>query len=137
MSDDLVLKNVRDIILFVFLLSVFIFFLLLNSFFAVLILLFGSLFYGFYSKSPIKSALLGFLFPAVFVLIAYLMNGSAEVHRIFPFYIILFITGSLSGLFAGLLKDGTEENQSFNFVCFFLSLLFAMIGLAHFISGIN
>ncbi|WNY24400.1 hypothetical protein MmiHf6_17310 [Methanimicrococcus hongohii] len=130
-------SGIKNTALFLILLLFFILFVSSgNNFYgmlAFLLLLFGSFFYGLYSKNPILSGLLGFLLPVIFLIFVYFEDGSAEVQRIFWYYCVL----SFTGLFSGFLVSIRTENTNFNGICFLFSVAFVIIGLFHFLSGIN
>lgn len=128
-------KELKNILVFFCLLFFFILSLLFNaSIIPIIFLLFCGFFYGIYSKNPILSSLLGILFPII--LVTYLVHESAEIQRIFRYYIFLIFTGFFSGFFAGFtLKK--FNNYYYNIFFFFISLIFLFTGAIYYISGIN
>ncbi|MDL2261002.1 hypothetical protein LJC08_02015 [Methanimicrococcus sp. OttesenSCG-928-J09] len=96
-------------------------------------MLFGSFFYGFFSKAPVKAGFLGFLFPVIFLILVYFDSGSAEIQRIFWYHIIQ----SFIGLFSGFLAGVRTKNVDLNAFCFLLAIGFIILGFFHFLSGTN
>ncbi|WNY24168.1 hypothetical protein MmiHf6_14970 [Methanimicrococcus hongohii] len=96
-------------------------------------ILFGSLFYGFFSKNQKKSFLFGFLIPLFFCLYSFLIDGIDVAVRIFPFYLLLSLLSGLSGFFAAV----DFENPAKNKVCYFISAVLIIIMVILIISGIN
>ena len=135
-------KELRIIFVFLFLLTLFALSLLfINSFvpeiIIVLLLLFGSFFYGLYSKNPILAGLLGALFPIIFAVFLFHNESDAEIQRVFSYYVVETLIGLFTGLFSGFSAYFLSKKDSLCVPCFILSLIFVFAGIIHFLSGIN
>lgn len=106
---------------------------LIYSLIVLFLLLFGGLFYGFYSQNPYLSFLLGFLIPIIHILISYYREGYDEMVRISSYFLVLSFTNSFSGLFAAM----NPKNPDVKKFCIIFSLVLAFVGIFHFLSGIN